>query len=148
MTGLNLTADQQLTLDRVDGILAKVGSRLSSDLIRKDHIGCELHEDLQMYGAMTAGDLLQWNHYISNLFRTIKDLLDLFDEVTIAEYWENTFTLKFKRNERLSIGYLFGYFDDIVISLTIRKSAMGLTSIQLLRRQSSRSSIPSRMRWT
>jgi len=98
----------------VPELLRKIGSRLNPSLIARNHIGCELDQDFKANGAISPARLLEWNYYSDSLIKIINGLLNDIGLVVIAEYWENSFKLKLEKNDALTIGSLFGFFDENV----------------------------------
>lgn len=89
-----------------------LGSQLNNILIAPGQIGYELAEESES-GYVSLKRLIQWNYVVTNLFNSIKGLLTTFPMVAISEYWDNAFQLKIPKREGVTIGFLFGYFNEI-----------------------------------
>lgn len=81
-------------------------------LIAPGQIGHELAEETES-GQISLKRLIQWNYVVTNLFNSIKGLLNTFPTVFISEYWDNAFQLKIPKAQEVTIGFLFGYFNEI-----------------------------------
>jgi hypothetical protein len=67
--------------------------------------------------------LIDWSFYVQNVLLCISKLLNVFNEVVVNEFWENNFKLKIKKNNNpVTIGYLFGIFEDQVFKYNLEKS--------------------------
>ncbi len=67
--------------------------------------------------------MIDWSFYVQNVLLCISKLLNVFNEVVVNEFWENNFKLKIKKNNNpVTIGYLFGIFEDQVFKYNLEKS--------------------------
>lgn len=57
--------------------------------------------------------MIEWTFYSENALKCVNKLLESFDDIVIAEFWDNNFKLKIKKNQNVnSIGFLFGLIED------------------------------------
>lgn len=122
--------DSIISAQDIQPIMKKLKSKLNPSIISSSDIGCELQEELNKYNQIKLTHLLNWENSVSNIYKIIKGLLSSFNEVEITEYWGNTYQLKIPKSSNITIGYLFGYFDDIKESCSISDYSIGQTSME------------------
>lgn len=110
--------------------LKLIKSDLKVDIIKPDNLGCEIYNDMSLQGNTSITRLIEFNHYTTSIIRLIEELLKMFDSVEIAEYWENTYTLKINKKDDVSIGLLFGLFDQIKEKFNVGEYSITQTSIE------------------
>lgn len=110
--------------------LKLIKSGLKVDIIKPDNLGCEIYNDMSLQGCTSITRLIEFNHNTTSIIRLIEELLKIFDFVEIAEYWENTYTLKINKKDDISIGLLFGLFDQLKDKFNVGEYSITQTSIE------------------
>lgn len=110
--------------------LKLIKSDLKVNIIKPDNLGCEIYNDMSLQGSTSITRLIEFNHNTTSIIRLIEELLKIFDFVEIAEYWENTYTLKINKKDDISIGLLFGLFDQLKDKFNVGEYSITQTSIE------------------
>ncbi len=82
------------------------------------------------FGSVNVKQLIQWNSTTYFIYKIIEHLIHTFPEVEISEYWGNTFQLKIPKQDNVTIGYLFGLFDNIQADCKISEYSISQTSME------------------
>jgi len=56
--------------------------------------------------------------------------LETVSQIEIIEYWGNTYQLRISKKENISIGFLFGFFDEIQTKFRISEYSVSQTSME------------------
>lgn len=92
-----------------------------------------MYSEFELNGNVTVSNFLQWNYSLTNILGIISELLKTLTEVEITEYWGSTFQLKIDRNrneDKISIGYLFGAFNEFQEKFNISEYSISQTSME------------------
>jgi ATP-binding cassette subfamily A (ABC1) protein 3 len=120
-----------ITNGKVQQALNKIESKLDKSVIALDNLGCEVISELIKTGRIAIPNLLKFDHCSSNIYQIINELLaNDISEVEITEYWGNTFQLRISKKENISIGFLFGFFDEIQTKFRISEYSISQTSME------------------
>lgn len=127
---LGVNEDDSIATNQVPEFLNRLHSKINPQIIQKADLGCELYDDLTQFGAVNVKQIIQWNNSVSYIYKIIEHLIQTFPEVEISEYWGNTYQLKIPKQDNVTIGYLFGLFDDIQSDCKISEYSISQTSME------------------
>lgn len=116
---------------------------LNSSIVHKYSLGNEILLDLNQEGEVSASKLLNWAFTNRNLLQLIKKLNEIFKEITIIEYWGNTFKIKLNKQPGKSIGYVFGLVESMKSEFSVSEYSVSQTSLEQIFNQFANESIES-----
>ena len=83
---------------------------------------------------ITNKKLIQWTFYTENFLKSVNKILDYFDDVSLIEYFDNTFKLKIKKNsdakKNPTNGFLFTFIEEIKKECNISEYSISQSSLE------------------
>ena len=99
-------------------IFGKLGKKKYSEFIGSKNLGSEIHEEFITKESCSIKRIINWLYFTENLLNLCSKLMTYYQDVSIAEFYDNNFKLKIlnPRTNSLknTIGFLFGLFEDYV----------------------------------
>ena len=129
---LNLKRSYKVrTLDEVHTILATIGKEHYFKYITEDGIGRKIYHEVTVNGDINIQALINWTRYLKCAMKMIRVVLDYFNEVVLAEFIENNFLFKLKKNpDSKSIGFLFSLLEKEKDECEITEYSIQQTSLE------------------
>lgn len=75
---------------------------------------------------------MEWIYNTDNTLKCVDRVLNHFDHVVIADFWDSNFKLKIKKNEsqNYSIGFIFGMIEDQKVDCCLAEYSISQTSLE------------------
>ncbi len=87
-------------------------------MIKPSGVGAEIYEDFSTKKACSIKRIINWVYFTENLMNLCGKLIYFYEDITIAEFYDNNFKLKLRSPSpnlmRNTIGFLFSLFEDYV----------------------------------
>lgn len=84
--------------------------------------------------SITNKNLIEWIFYTENFLKTVDKILNYFEDVSLVEYFDNSFKLKIKKNSDIkrdpTNGFLFTFIDDIKPDCFISEYSINQSSLE------------------
>ena len=127
---INLKENGPIESNNVGNFLKLINSKVNKEIIKKTDFGCELYREFEVNGNTTVKNFLNWDSSINNILGLIREMLSSVSEVEITEYWGTTFQLRISKKEKITIGFLFGFFDEMKEKYNISEYFISQTSME------------------
>lgn len=86
--------------------------------MKLNDLGHEIFEDFEIKKNCSIKKIINWLYFTENLLEICGKLMTYYQEISIAELYDNNFKVKLKNpsdeSKIHSIGFLFGLFEDYV----------------------------------
>lgn len=120
---IKFNSDDQIEEKNIPQILEKLSKERFANQIKANALGAEIYDDLKSKGSCSIKRLLNWLYFTENLLKLISNVLKFYQDIVIAEFYDNNFKLKIKNptdtSGKNTIGFLFGLFEDNVRAFLI-----------------------------
>lgn len=97
--------------------------------ISTDGLGNQFYEQLSNGSSIFTDELIKWVFTEMKGAALIVELEKLFTKLEIIEHHNNSYKLKVTK-DNYSIGYLFGYMEDIKHSFEVSEYSVSSTSLE------------------
>jgi len=109
----NIDSQEVVKKENINEILKAINKENFSEEFEKDRLGEKLFIDIEKSNGVNIRHLINFIFYVENAIKFVAYGLDNFEKIIIEENMDNNFLFKMKKkkDEKKSIGHLFGLYD-------------------------------------
>ena len=121
----------KINKENIKDILIKLNKSNYIDELKENRLGKKIMKDIEINGSIILITLLNWIFFVENAFKFIKNAINYFDEIYLAEFIENSFLFKMKKGPKTkSIGFFFGLFEQHKEECFVTEYSIQQTSLE------------------
>ena len=121
----------KINKENIENILIILNKSKFISELKEDRLGKKIIKDIEIKGHISLITLLNWIFFNENAFKFIKNSIDYFDEIFLAENIENNFLFKMKKGPNTkSIGFFFGLFEQEKEKCFVSEYSIQQTSLE------------------
>ena len=121
----------KINKENIKDILIKLNKSNYIDELKENGLGKKIMKDIEINGSIILITLLNWIFFVENAFKFIKNAINYFDEIYLAEFIENSFLFKMKKGPKTkSIGFFFGLFEQHKEECFVTEYSIQQTSLE------------------
>ena len=131
LSKINYNKDSFLIEKEVEKILITLGKKYFFEEIKEGRLGKKIKKILDLKGKINIRILINWIFFTENALKFIYKGKNYFEEIILAEQFENNFLFKMKKGkETKSIGFFYGLFEKNREECYISEYSIQMTSIE------------------